>query len=152
VSNQAQALGRIKASSKKQRKKAAVTLCAVCILQFTVVPMKKLIHLIVGLIVAHLTPSALAQQDSSWPDEPGLKLEWQMSPFTHHFSPSEDHKNVYMVGLEREHANGKLDGVTFFTNSFGQARLYLYPWCLQKRFWGEALVVQMDGRFALRLC
>lgn len=33
-----------------------------------------------------------------------------------------------MVGLEREHANGKLDGLTLFSNSFGQESVYLYPW------------------------
>lgn len=90
--------------------------------------MKKLICIAIGLIVAQLAPIAMAQQSGEVSASPGPTVQWQMSPYTHHFSPSEDHKNVYMIGLEREHANGKLDGVTFFTNSFGQASVYVYPW------------------------
>lgn len=56
------------------------------------------------------------------------KMHLQLSPYTLHFSPSEEHKNVYMVGLEREHPGGKLDGFTFFSNSFGQPSIFIYPW------------------------
>jgi len=90
--------------------------------------MNKLIHIIVGLIVAQLAPSAWAQQDAEVPASADPKMQWQMSPYTLHFSPSPEHKNVYMVGLEREFADGKLDGATFFSNSFGQESMYIYPW------------------------
>lgn len=72
-----------------------------------------------GLIVAYLAGTAWAQQGPATSATDGSKLRWQFSPYTLHFSPSDEHKNVYMVGLEREHANGKLDGGTYFSNSFG---------------------------------
>jgi hypothetical protein len=90
--------------------------------------MKKLIRFLLALIVAQLAPLAWAQNESTWLSEPGMKLDLQMSPYSYHFSPSDDHKPVFMAGLEREHASGKLDGLTFFSNSFGQECVYIYPW------------------------
>ncbi|GAB4214263.1 MAG: hypothetical protein Fur007_10100 [Rhodoferax sp.] len=52
----------------------------------------------------------------------------QLSPYSYHFNPSEEHRHVYMVGAERERADGRLDGAVYFRNSFGQPSLYLYPW------------------------
>jgi hypothetical protein len=90
--------------------------------------MKKLIHITLGLIVAQLASLAAAQTVSVDQVEPGPKLSLQVSPYTLHFSPSEEHRNVYMVGLEREHVGGKLDGFTLFSNSFGQESTFIYPW------------------------
>jgi hypothetical protein len=112
--------------------------------------MKKLIHIVVGLIVAQLAGAALAQQNtlpqSSVASQPSTEpspvpasapastnngapvLTLLLSPYTYHFNPKPTHKHVYMLGVEREHANEKLDGVVFFTNSFGQPSVYLYPW------------------------
>jgi hypothetical protein len=90
--------------------------------------MNKTIPMVAALIVAHLAGAVWAQQDPAVAVPDGSKLQWQFSPYTHHFSPSDEHKNVWMVGLEREQANGKLDGGTFFSNSFGQPSVYLYPW------------------------
>jgi len=61
-------------------------------------------------------------------DRPAPKLRLQVSPYTLHFSEDTRHENVYMAGLEREHANGKLDGFTLFSNSFGQESVFIYPW------------------------
>ena len=90
--------------------------------------MKKLISIALALIVAQMTTLALAQSRGEMLVSEAPRLEIQISPYSYHFSPSEDHENVYMVGLEREHANGKLDGVVLFSNSFGQPSVYLYPW------------------------
>lgn len=90
--------------------------------------MNKTTRIAMGLIVALLAPGAMAQQDFLSDLTRDKVLRLQFSPFTLHFSPSEEHRNVVMVGVERESADGKLDGVTFFTNSFGQPTLYLYPW------------------------
>lgn len=91
--------------------------------------MKKLVPpLVLGLIVAHFTGAVFAQQDQRAEGASTSKLRWQASPYTLHFSPSEEHRNVLMVGLEREHRNGGLDGAVFFSNSFGQPTVYLYPW------------------------
>lgn len=32
------------------------------------------------------------------------------------------------TGVEREYPDAKLDGITLFTNSFGQPTVYAYPW------------------------
>lgn len=55
---------------------------------------------------------------------------WQVlfSPFTYHYTYSEEHKQVLMVGAERERADGTLTGMTVFTNSFGQPSTYIFPW------------------------
>ncbi len=90
--------------------------------------MNPLIRIALGLIVAQMATLALAQTDSEMPVSPKPRLQWQFSPYTYHFSYSEDHENVYMVGLERKHADGKIDGGVFFSNSFGQPSVYLYPW------------------------
>ncbi len=90
--------------------------------------MKKFVCIVIGLIVAQLAPMAMAQQSDLAPLSQSPKLQWQVSPYTYHFSPSEEHENVYMVGMEREHADGKLDGFTLFTNSFGQPSVFIYPW------------------------
>lgn len=90
--------------------------------------MNKTIRIALGLIVAFLAGSAMAQQDFLSDLTRDKVVRLQFSPYTLHFSPSEDHKNVVMVGVEREHPDGKLDGFTFFTNSFGQPTMYIYPW------------------------
>ena len=96
--------------------------------------MKILLRLAIFLIVAQLSAGALAQQNTV---EPARKLQWQFSPYTRHFFPSEEHRNVVMFGLEREDSTGKLDGGTVFSNSFGQPSLYWYPWGQAYHdFWG----------------
>lgn len=89
--------------------------------------MNNLIRLTFALIISHLAGAALAQTTTPREvSDPILRL--QLSPYTHHFTYDSEHKNVFMVGLEREYPKGKLDGATFFTNSFGQASVYIYPW------------------------
>jgi len=48
------------------------------------------------------------------------------SSYTYHFSRDPDHKHVYMLGLERQRADGFVVGGTAFRNSFGQPSTYLY--------------------------
>jgi len=90
--------------------------------------MKKLIVIAIGLIVAQFTSGAWASPEEWFELGQGDKLQLQMSPYTRHRTYDDNHKSVYMIGLERERANGKLDGLNLFTNSFGQPSLYLYPW------------------------
>jgi hypothetical protein len=56
------------------------------------------------------------------------KLSLMLSPYTYHFNPKPTHRQVYLLGLEREYPNAKIDGVAFFRNSFGQPSIYVYPW------------------------
>jgi hypothetical protein len=50
-----------------------------------------------------------------------------LSPYSYHFSPSDEHKDVWLVGLMRERADGALAGAAFFSNSFGQSSVYIFP-------------------------
>ncbi len=90
--------------------------------------MNKLIPIAFGLIVAQLGGTAMAAPDFLSDLTRDKVVSWQFSSYTHHFSPSDDHKQVLMLGLEREHPNAKVDGITLFTNSFGQPTVYVYPW------------------------
>ncbi len=72
------------------------------------------------------TPSVATAPAPTNPDAPKRSLLF--SPYTYHFNPKPTHRHVYQVGLEREYANAKLDGVVLFTNSFGQPSIYVYPW------------------------
>ena len=58
----------------------------------------------------------------------GDRLNLLVSPYTAHFHPSDEHEHVWLVGLERERANGALAGAAFFSNSFGQESAYIFPW------------------------
>lgn len=92
--------------------------------------MKRKFRLAAILLSLSFTGAAFAQQDGTDAPAPASpnKLTWQVSPFTYHFSYDEKHRPVHMIGLEREKPDGQLDGVTLFTNSFGQPSVYAYPW------------------------
>jgi hypothetical protein len=63
-------------------------------------------------------------------DIPASGTRWHLafSPYTYHYSHNPDHENVWLIGLERERADGALAGAMLFSNSFGQTSLFLYPW------------------------
>ncbi len=51
----------------------------------------------------------------------------ELSPYTSHFSHSEEHRPVYLAGLERESTlDNRFYGLALFSNSFGQESAYLY--------------------------
>lgn len=59
----------------------------------------------------------------------GVQYRLQLSPYAQHWAARDpEDRDVFLVGIEREHANGKLDGVAFFSNTFGQESLYIFPW------------------------
>ena len=90
--------------------------------------MKKLIRIALCLIVAQLAGTALAQQAAVPAPEKNYQLRLQFSPYTYHYVYNPDHKDVVMVGLEREFPDARLDGITLFKNSFGQDSTFIYPW------------------------
>jgi len=49
------------------------------------------------------------------------------SPYTIHFNPSPEHRHVWLVGLERREPPNAVAGAAFFSNSFGQPSVFLYP-------------------------
>lgn len=86
--------------------------------------------LMIGCSVASVSHA----QTSAWTDgfslelKQGDRLSLMYSPFTHHYSPSDEHRYVWMVGLERERTDGRFSGITYFSNSFGQPSTYIFPW------------------------
>jgi hypothetical protein len=57
--------------------------------------------------------------------EPG---HWRLavSPVAKHFRPSDEHRRVWAIGVERQRADGWLGGASYFKNSFGQPSAYVY--------------------------
>ena len=53
---------------------------------------------------------------------------WRLnvSPFSHHFRYSEEHRYVWAVGIERQSRDDWLAGASYFSNSFGQPSAYVY--------------------------
>ncbi len=99
------------------------------------------------VIVGHTPVHAQATAPSEAPVT-GAGDTWRVmaSPYTLHYHYSEDHRHVYMLGLERQRADGYLAGASWFCNSFGQPSAYVY---LGKRFNGftsyEPLFAQLTG-------
>ena len=58
----------------------------------------------------------------------GDRWDFNVSPYSVHFSSSPDHKYVWLVGVERERSDGTITGAAYFSNSFGQPTGYIYPW------------------------
>ncbi|HSQ73883.1 MAG TPA: ABC transporter ATP-binding protein [Rubrivivax sp.] len=77
------------------------------------------------LVVGSVAARAATPADEAGHFEPG---HWRLavSPYSLHFSPSEEHEMVYAVALERQRDDGWLWGGSYFSNSFGQPSAYLY--------------------------
>jgi hypothetical protein len=48
------------------------------------------------------------------------------SPATLHYSYSDNHRRVWMLGAEKQYADGDLVGAAYFSNSFGQDCVTVY--------------------------
>lgn len=86
------------------------------------------------LFGATIVSPARAQSSWDWRDgfsftlNSGDRLNLIASPFTLHFRPSDEHKHVWLIGVDRERESGALSGVAYFSNSFGQSSVYVFPW------------------------
>jgi len=68
-------------------------------------------------------PDFLAVQGAP---EPTHRGEFTFSPYTYHFSYSAEHKPVVLVAMDEQLPGGRLCGISFFSNSFGQPTTYAY--------------------------
>ncbi len=70
-------------------------------------------------------PAVLSQSDAP---APASDAQWELllSPYTHHWSYSPQHRPVILGALERHMAGGHLCGLALFRNSFGQPATYVY--------------------------
>ena len=84
----------------------------------------KLTSLLLALGAMCAVAPAMAQSSSS--EEQGVIWRLGMSPYTYHWSRDPDHRDVYMIGLERQGADKVVWGGSYFRNSFGQPSGYLY--------------------------
>ena len=84
----------------------------------------KLTRLLFALGALCAVAPAMAQ--SSMTQEPGVIWRLGVSPYTVHWSKDPEHRDVYMVGLERQNADKVVWGASYFRNSFGQPSGYLY--------------------------
>ncbi len=71
----------------------------------------------------HNCPEFLAQEGAP---EPTHRGEFTFSPYTIHWSNNPDHRHVYLVALDEQLPGGRLCGISFFSNSFGQPSTYVY--------------------------
>ena len=94
-------------------------------------------HGAAALLFLLLSMPVLAQEstgESWWSDGFNFKSEADdrhfviMSPYTVHVDDDGGHDYVWLLGCERDRANGQLTGLAYFSNSFGQPCLYYYPW------------------------
>lgn len=58
--------------------------------------------------------------------EPQAPWDLTLSPYTLHWSPSDQHKPVRLVALDRRTPGNGFCGVALFSNSFGQPSVYAY--------------------------
>lgn len=49
-----------------------------------------------------------------------------VSPYTLHWSPSPNHRPTWMIGGEKQYADGTVLGAAYFSNSFGQDSATVY--------------------------
>lgn len=71
----------------------------------------------------HYCPRFLFNPDAPAPTHRG---EFTFSPYTIHWSNNPEHENVVLVALDEQLPVGRLCGVSFFSNSFGQPSTYVY--------------------------
>jgi hypothetical protein len=73
--------------------------------------------------VEHHCPSFLAVEGAPAPTHQG---EFTVSPYTHHWHHSPEHKPVWLVALDEPLPGNRFCGIALFSNSFGQPSTFVY--------------------------
>lgn len=68
-------------------------------------------------------PDVLSQEGAP---PPNSRWDLTLSPYTHHWRPSNEHQNVRLVALDSRTPGNGFCGLAAFSNSFGQPSLYAY--------------------------
>ncbi len=89
-------------------------------------PARRKARIVLLALLAALAVGAHAEDaGQASADEPN---HWSLavSPYTHHWRYSAEHRPVWAVAIERRRSDGWLAGASFFKNSFGQPSSYVY--------------------------
>jgi hypothetical protein len=91
--------------------------------------------------------SSLAAEPETMPVPVADVWSLGISPWTHHYRHSDEHKQVWALGLERETPEHALYGLTLFSNSYGQPSAYAYYGHVFNNVtsWSESLYVKVTG-------
>lgn len=68
-------------------------------------------------------PDVLSQEAAT---PPTSRWDLTLSPYTHHWKPSKEHKNVTLVAIDSRTPGNGFCGLAAFSNSFGQPSFYAY--------------------------
>jgi hypothetical protein len=80
-----------------------------------------LLTLSIAVVMSVYSPLAPAQDN-------GIRESIFISPYTKHYTYNPAHEYTWLVGYEQQLPNKSLRGVAFFSNSFGQESVYIFPW------------------------
>lgn len=77
-----------------------------------------------GLLAHAAAPGTPPEQ----PEVIGVDSHWRLtfSPYSVHYTPSDEHEPVWAIGMELQRDDHWLFGGSFFSNSFGQPSGYVY--------------------------
>jgi hypothetical protein len=84
-----------------------------------------------ALMIAALlvTCHSRAQTSAAAPAPASTEIERiTFSPYSLHYSHNPEHRHVWLIGMEQESADKSIRGAAFFSNSFGQESVYIFPW------------------------
>jgi hypothetical protein len=81
---------------------------------------------VASLLIALSSPAAYAQEAEAQSLSGGPYWEGVFGPFAVHWSNGDEHKHVFLLGIERNESNGVIWGFSAFSNSFGQPSAYAY--------------------------
>jgi hypothetical protein len=77
-----------------------------------------------ALLAGALLATGTAAQAATEPE--GYRYEAFFSPYTHHWTFSEEHRQVVNLSLSQRLPNDRFRGLSLFTNSFGQPSAYAF--------------------------
>ncbi|MCG6118467.1 MAG: hypothetical protein MEQ07_09790 [Aquimonas sp.] len=60
-----------------------------------------------------------------------------MSPLTHHWNFSPEHRQVGLLALQRELPDNRFCGISLFSNSFGQPSVYAFTGARHPQLLGQ---------------
>lgn len=103
---------------------------------------------------------AQAQDDTPAPEAEASYWRLAVSPYTHHYRYSAEHRPVWALGIERQRDRGWLAGASFFKNSFGQPSGYIYlgrrhqpGWAPEPLYlqWSAGLMYGYKGKYQTKV-